>query len=519
MTFDAGSLLFTIKTAGAEVFDKELAQTEKSIQKTAAAAQDGGKKVGDLGTATDAAGKKAGQAAPLIDKQAQATKRTGDENDKATPKLKGVVALTDKQVASAKQVSIALLAAGVAVAALVGLSVAKFAEFDQAMSNVGAATMATRQEQEQLGAAALKAGADTKYSATEAADAEEELAKAGLSVAEIVHGSLNGALALAAAGQLEVARSAEIMATTLKQYKLEGKDSAHVSDLLAAGAGKAQGSVDDLAQALQYVGPVAAGMGISIEETTGVLALFASQGQIGQRAGTGLRGVIQSLVSPTMQAAGVMKQYHVEIFDSNGKMKSLAAVSQELQKAFGGLDEETRSAALGQIFGNEQITAARVLYEGGAEAVQEWTDKVNDTGYAALQAAKRQDNLAGDIEKLGGAFDTALIQTGSGANDVLRDMVQAVTELVDWYGELDPAVQGSALTIGAAAAAVLLLGSAVLGGIAKFNEWKVAVANLNLTMKGTAIATGAAAIAITALTVVFVAIAAAQAEAEQKAKS
>ncbi|MFP3813536.1 phage tail tape measure protein, partial [Bacillus sp. SIMBA_005] len=87
---------------------------------------------------------------------------------------------------------------------------AKNTEFDAAMSNVRAATMATAEEQRALGEAALDAGADTAYSASEAAAAQEELAKAGLSVSSVIGGSLNGALALAAAGQLQVARSAEI---------------------------------------------------------------------------------------------------------------------------------------------------------------------------------------------------------------------------------------------------------------------------------------------------------------------
>jgi hypothetical protein len=71
----------------------------------------------------------------------------------------------------------------------------------------------------------------------------------------------------------------------------------HVADLLAAGAGKAMGSVQDLSEGLKYVGPVAHGMGVSIEETTGALALFASKGILGEQAGTSLRGVISALSS------------------------------------------------------------------------------------------------------------------------------------------------------------------------------------------------------------------------------
>ena len=518
MSFDAGQLVFKIQSVGAQVFKTDMAGADQSIEKTGKSADAAKPKLEQLGTATDTTGAKAKAAKPALEGQAKATEAAGTEAAKAAPKQQTQAQATEKQTANARQLSVALIAAGVAVAALVTLSVVKFAEFDNAMSNVQAATMATAQEQKALGESALEAGADTAYSASEAAAAQEELAKAGLTTADIIGGSLTGALSLAAAGELAVARSAEIMATTLKQFKLPAKDAAHVSDLLAAGAGKAQGSVDDLALALQYVGPVAAGLGISLEETTGTLALFAEQGQLGERAGTGLRGVLMALTAPSAIAAKTMKEYNVEIFDGNGKMKSMAQVAEELKRAFGHLTEEERSAALGRIFGNEQITAARVLYEGGAKAVNKWTDEVNQSGFAAEQAAIRQDNLAGDIEKLGGALDTALIRTGSGANDALRTMTQGLTELVDWFGELPEPVQQVALVLGVAAAAVLLFSGAALGAVSKFGELRDQLELMNISMTKTAIIGAAVGLALTGVVTIVALLAASQAEARAKAE-
>ncbi|WP_454168151.1 phage tail tape measure protein [Microbacterium lacticum] len=431
MSFDAGALIFKIKTAGYQTFEQQMDAADRKVQGVGKSGAEAAPKVERAGKATEDLGKKAQSAKGPLEENAKSTKKVGDESATSTTKQEKQKYTTEQQADAAKKLSTALTLTGVAIAAVVGLSVAKWTEFDKAMSNTSAAVMATAQEQRDLSEAALQAGADSAYSATEAANAQEELAKAGMEVSDIIGGSLNGALALAAAGQLEVARSAEIMATTLKQYKLPAEQAAHVSDVLAAGAGKAQGSVDDLALALSYVGPVAAGLGISLEETGGSIAYLASQGILGEKAGTGLRGVLMSLTAPSKIATETMAQYGIEIFDAQGKMKSLAEVSQILKARLGGLTEAERSAALGRIFGNEQITTARILYEGGAAAIEEWTDKVNDSGYAAEQAAMRQDNLAGDIEKLGGAFETALIRTGSGANDVLREMVQSVTALVD----------------------------------------------------------------------------------------
>lgn len=496
--FDVGALIFKIQTAGAQVFQRDMAQADQAIKKVEGSAK---------------------SAKPALDAQGKAQEDLGKKSADAAPKQRKQAEATEAQVQAAKTLSLALIAAGAAVTALVGLSVAKYTEFDAQMSNVRAATMATADEQRALADAALEAGADTAYSATEAAAAQEELAKAGQDTADIVGGSLTGALSLAAAGQLAVARSAEIMATTLKQYNLEAEDAGHVSDVLAAGAGKAQGSVDDLALALSYVGPVAAGLGISLEETGGALAYLASQGILGEKAGTGLRGVLMSLTAPSAIATRTMQEYGIEIFDAQGNMKSLAEVSQILKTRLGGLTEAERSAALGRIFGNEQITAARILYAGGAQAIDEWTAAVDDSGYAAEQAAIRQDNLAGDIEKLGGAFDTALIKTGSGANDVLREMVQSVTALVDWYGELPEPVQATALVIGVLTGAVLLASGAALSLTARFSELRVQLEKSNISMGKTAAIGGAVGLALAGVVTVVGLLAQRQAEARQRAES
>ncbi len=477
--FEAGAIIFRLQAAGAQVFTQELRQADQAAKGAAKSTSDAAKSTENLGKQQDTTAPK--------------TKRWFDS----------LYSLSDRQKQASRELGTAFLAVGVAVTAMVGLAVAKWADFDQAMSNVRAATMATAEEQARLKDAALDAGAATAYSAREAADAEEELAKAGLSVSEIVGGGLSASLSLAAAGQLAVARSAEIMATTLKQYKLPAEQASHVSDLLAAGAGKAQGSVDDLALALQYVGPVAAGLNISLDETVGTLALFASQGQLGERAGTGLRGVLQSLVSPAALASKTMKQYGVEIFNADGSMKSLSQVSQELKVAFGGLTEAERSNALGRIFGNEQITAARVLYEGGARAVEEWTAAVNESGYAERQAAIRQDNLRGDIEKLGGAFDTVLIQSGSGANEVLREMVQAVTGLIDWIGELDEGTLQLAVGVGAVVGSLSLAVGIAAKGLPAFLNLRDAIKDIGISGKAAAIGVGAVGAAISVATIII----------------
>lgn len=392
----------------------------------------------------------------------------------------------------------AAIAVGVLAVAGIALAVSKFAEFDQAISNVNAVMQETPEKMERLRDAALEAGGRTIYTATEAAHAIEELGKAGISTAQILDGALDGALDLAASGQLEVARAAEITAVTLKQFGLGGRDAAHVADVLSAGAGKALGSVEDLAQGLKFVGPVAASMGVSLEETIGVLALFADQGLIGEQAGTSLRGVLSSLTSPSKEAANEIENLGINLYDANGSFVGLANVADQLSGAYSDLDDKSRDASLGVIFGNQQVTAARVLFDQGGGAVRRYTAEVTDSGYAARVAADRLDNLKGDLEKLGGAFDTVLIKQGSAANDTLRGLVQGLTFLVDAAADLPPV----AVNIGAVAAVVALAGGAALLGVGKFTAFKVALVQSGVSARGTAVAVGGVTAAITVATLI-----------------
>lgn len=403
------------------------------------------------------------------------------------------------------EIGTSALGAGVAIGAVATAAVVSFAKFDQAMSRAAAGTMATGSSLQALREAALTAGAQTAFSATEAADAITALGKAGVSTADILSGGLDASLSLAAAGQLQVGQAAEIAATAMTQFSLKGKDIGKVADLLAAGAGKAQGDVTDLAAALKYVGPVAASMGISIEETTGVLAQFASQGIIGEQAGTGLRGMLGSLTSPSKVAADEIERLGLQLYDAQGSFLGVQNVAGQLQGALGGLSDAQRDAALGTIFGNEQITVAKILYAGGAEAVEEWTAAVDDTGYASRQASILMNNLAGDFEELKGSLETALIRSGSGANDGLRALTQTATDAVNIFGALPESVQESTIVIAGVTAATLLLAGGMLKGAVAVRGMQTNLAELGVSAtrtRGAMVALGKAATAAAVLTFV-----------------
>lgn len=446
-------------------------------------------------------------------KAAQATKTVGTEAEKLAQRRQ-----------SFEQLGRAAMAAGGLMAAGVGLAVKRFSEFDAAMSNVAATGEDARNSIQALRDAAIEAGASTVYSATESANAIEELAKAGISAADILSGGLNGALDLAAAGGLGVAQAAEIAATTMQQFQLSGSDASHVADLLAAGAGKAMGDVTDMGQALNQAGLVANQFGVSVEESVGVLSAFASAGMLGSDAGTSMRTMLLRLANPTKEVTGLMEQLGINAYDSSGQFVGLAGLAGELETSLAGMSEQQKQTTLAMIFGQDAIRGATILLDEGAAGIQKWTDKVNDQGYAAETARTKLDNLKGDIEALGGAFDSALISMGEGANGPLRALTQSLTEVVDGFNGLPDWAQQATLGVGALAGAAGLAGGAFFLAIPKIAEFNAALLDMGPGAQRAGRALGAvsrvagAAAGFVALTVAAASLASALGEVDEKAK-
>lgn len=334
-----------------------------------------------------------------------------------------------------------MTAAGLAVAAFGVAAVKMAADFDQQMSTVQANTGATSAQMDQLRAAAIEAGASTVYSASDSADAINDLGKAGMSVTDILTGGLSGALNLAASDGMAVGDAAEYMANTLSMFHLKGSQASQVADTLAAGAGKAVGNVSDFGEALNNCGAQANSFGMNVQETTGVLALFAQNGTIGAEAGTQLNSMLMKLATPSAEASNTMKELGISAYDAQHHFVGMANFAGQLQKAEKGLTDEQRNQANATIFGSYAIKAANYLYEAGESGVNKWTKAVSESGYAAEQAAAKNNNLKGDLENLSGSMESLMISVGEGAQGPLRKMVQGLDTLVDTFSGLPSGAQ------------------------------------------------------------------------------
>jgi TP901 family phage tail tape measure protein len=359
---------------------------------------------------------------------------------------------------------LAMAAAGLGVALLgvAGYAVRAAAAFDKEMSQVRAVAQGSAADMAKLRQAALDAGKATEFTATQAAQAQAELAKAGVSTADILGGALSGSLALAAAGSLDLAKAAEIAAKAMNVFQLNGAAMPHIADVLAAAANKSATDVHQLGEALKQGGLAAKASGLSLEETVGTLAAFSDRALDGSDAGTSLKTMLMVLAAPSKEAAELMEALGISVYDANGQFIGTTKLAGVLQRQLAGLTQQQRNSALATIFGSDAMRAANVLFEVGENGIRDYVSAVDDQGAAAETAAKKTDNLAGDIERLTGSLETLAIEAGSGANGGLRALVQALNGVVDAFASLPGPVQSSLVILAGVGGTSLLAAAGLM---------------------------------------------------------
>lgn len=321
-----------------------------------------------------------------------------------------------------------LTAGAAALGGFLAYSVKTATDFDTTMREMGAVAQVPAAELKKLGDVAMEQGARTVFSANESAAAELELAKAGLSTADIMSGALANSLDLAAAGKLELADAATITANAMNTFGLSGARSKEVVDALAGAANASAADVSDLALALSQSGLAANAAGLSVQETTAALAAFADAGLKGSDAGTSLKTFLLNLVPTSDKAQAMMDKLGLSFTDAQGRMLPLSAIAEQLQTKLGGLSDAQQQAALKTIFGTDAYRAALVIMRQGAEGIEEYIDATSKVGNAQEVATARMAGFQGTIERLKGVFETTALKVG-------RELVPMLKQLGDWVAK------------------------------------------------------------------------------------
>jgi TP901 family phage tail tape measure protein len=330
--------------------------------------------------------------------------------------------------------------APIATGAFLVSGVKTLANFGQAMSTVAAITQSTGDEFNALREEAIALGRDTRFSATEAADGMTFLARAGFDANEVL-AAIGPTLNLAVAGNLDLARAADISSNVLKGFRLPVSEMARVLDVMALAANSSNTNVSQLGDAMKFVAPIASGVGVSVEETTAAIGALSDAGLQASLAGTGLRKVLGELEAPSDKSKAIFKELGVAFEDVQVSEVGLTAALKRLKE--GGVS--TANAL--ELFGQRGGPAFEVLVNS-IPGIEELKGKLDEAGGSAEKMAEiMDDNLLGALRRVRSAFQTLIIRLGdSGATGVLRNAFESLAQGMRFLAEnlsvLVNAIQG-----------------------------------------------------------------------------
>ena len=351
-----------------------------------------------------------------------------------------------------------LLALGV-----IGVKMA--ANFETAMNSVKISTGATADEMKQMTDLALQIGKDTTKSASQAADAMDTLAKAGMKTSDILAGGAKAAVALSEATGSELDPAAAAITDTMANFHVTAKQLPFVIDQITGAVNESKLDFVDFQLAMGQSGAAAADAGVEFEDYTAALAGISPAFFSGSSAGTSFRTFLQRLTADTKPARQAMEKYGLSFYDAAGNLKPMAQIAEILRVKFKGLDEQSRANIFEKLFGADASAAAIALMNQGAAGIEKIAIAIAKTD-AAQQSAERMKGFNAQMEKAGGAFETLAIKVGqAGLLTALTNFVDKISEIVDWLSTLDKDqlnwILTTGLVVGALGPLLFVLGNIV----------------------------------------------------------
>lgn len=412
-------------------------------------------------------------------------------------------------------------------APIVGMGVAAlsaFGNFEQGMNRVRAVTQQSGAAFEAMNQTALELGRTTQFSASQAADAMGFLAMAGFQANEIIS-AMPSTLQLAAAGQMDLGRAADITSNILTGYGLAVEDLSHANDVLVTGMTSTNVDLTQLGEAFKFVGPVARAAGVQFEETAAAIGLLGNAGIQGSMAGTSLRKAITSLIAPSKQQAEIMDKLGLSVTDTFGKFVGFAEVVEQLEGASAG------AADMMNLFGQRAGPAMQSLVDQGSDAIKRMTTLMEENEGVAERVAKTQlEGWKGAMTKLKSAVEGTLIAIGDVLAPTAHKIAEAftflagkVTAIAELFKRLPQSIQLGVIAFAGIAAAigpVIFIFGSLLGAVANLKSLGPILARVGGAMstfganaqkmgaaKGALVSLrGAAALAAPALTTLGIAV-------------
>ncbi|MFC9786427.1 phage tail tape measure protein [Rhodococcus sp. NPDC127528] len=360
--------------------------------------------------------------------------------------LQGTVGMAGKLGAA---MGLAFGAGGVALAAK---SIIKLGnDFTNELNTMQAVSSATAEQMAAVSARAKELGNDQSLantSASDAAAAMTELAKGGFSVEESMSAA-KGTLQLAAAAQIDAASAATVQSQALQAFGLNASEAARTADTLANAANASSAEIGDIAQGLQQSGAVAHQFGLSLQDTSAVLGMFANAGITGSDAGTLLKSALLALTDQGKPAQAAIRELGLTVYDAQGKFVGMHELFKQLKDASANMTDEQYQAATATLFGSDAMRLAGVAAEQGAEGYDKMRGAIDRQGAAADVAAAKTQGLPGALAAVENNVETLALGLYDLAKGPLENAADGFANFVE---DATPKVVGGLSVMGGAAA-------------------------------------------------------------------
>lgn len=305
------------------------------------------------------------------------------------------------------------------------------ANFESAMSQVEAISGASAEEMELLTAKAKEMGETTKFSATESAEAFNYMAMAGWKTEDMING-IAGIMQLAAASGEDLATTSDIVTDALTAMGYSAGDAGKLADVMAAASANANTNVSMMGQTFQYAAPIIGALGYNMEDAAVAIGLMANAGIKGEKSGTALRSILTRLSAPPTECAKAMDELGISLTDSEGNMKSLDEVMQDLRNAFDGLSETEQTAYAKSIAGQEAMSGLLAIVNAAPEDFDKLTKAVEDsTGAAEEMANTMNDTVSGQLTLLQSNVEGKMIKVFEKASPSIKKALKQIFKALD----------------------------------------------------------------------------------------
>ena len=346
------------------------------------------------------------------------------------------LALSGRQIAAAQARSGALMGEGAALAAsgyAMAKTLAPAIKFEAAMAKVGAVSRASDEDLARMTATARKLGAETPWSATQAAEGMQYLAMAGFEVSETIE-AMPGMLNLASAGAIDLGAAADIASNVLTGFNMNASETGHLGDVLVNTFTTSNTTLSSLGETMKYVAPAAASLGVDLETAAAMAGKLGDAGIQGSEAGTALRAVITRLAAPSNAAAEVLEKLSVNTADANGNLRGVPELLAEIDEKMRGYGGAARAEMVKTLFETEAMSAATVLLgQAGSGALQTYATSLEEAGSAARVATQMNDNTAGALKTMQSRAESLAITLGTVLLPEIVNLLDAVVPVMDRF--------------------------------------------------------------------------------------